>query len=418
MNDTGLFRTHAIESQKNRLHGNVMLLPRLSHTLLTLIIFAWVCAGLIWLVNGQYARKETVTGWLEPKEGEIKVYSSSAKGEVSNVLVSEGQQVVKGQTLIIINGARYMQKGMSLESQLYKNLEQQNNLLLSQQKRLSFIHQQSMGEARLQLASTEQNLSRLSKQIDVLKTRIKMKWTRVQQLKQVSDAGHVAKLELENSIEHHLNLESDLQQFFREKISLQESLKLIESSLALMPKQHLNQMDDLVQKRSAISQKMLELDSQRSQTVRAPISGTVANLKALSGKKPSPSTPLMTILPENPEVEANLLVPVRAVGFLRAGQKIEIRYDAYPYQKFGLHTGNVRLVSDSVSLPAELGPVPVQTQEPVYLVKAKLNSDTVLAYGQRLKLKSGMTLNADIKLGKRTLLEWLLEPFISLRGRV
>tara|TARA_B100000929_G_scaffold260990_1_gene225517 strand:+ start:31 stop:234 length:204 start_codon:yes stop_codon:yes gene_type:complete len=61
---------------------------------------------------------------------------------------------------------------------------------------------------------------------------------------------------------------------------------------------------------------------------------------------------------------------------------------------------------------------PVPIQEPVYLVRAELNSRKIEAYGQELSLKIGMTLSADIKLKDRSLLEWLLEPLYTLHGKL
>lgn len=69
-----LFRAQAVEHQKNRLHGDILLTPQLSYTLLSTAIFAWFMCVLIWLFNSSYARKETVFGWLEPPNGIIRIY--------------------------------------------------------------------------------------------------------------------------------------------------------------------------------------------------------------------------------------------------------------------------------------------------------------------------------------------------------
>ncbi|WP_299941116.1 ATP-binding cassette domain-containing protein [uncultured Microbulbifer sp.] len=69
----GLFRQQAMEKQADRLHGEILPLPHLSHTIILSLLLAWVVVVVIWLAGSHYARKESVTGWLEPTEGEILI---------------------------------------------------------------------------------------------------------------------------------------------------------------------------------------------------------------------------------------------------------------------------------------------------------------------------------------------------------
>ena len=62
--------------------------------------------------------------------------------------------------------------------------------------------------------------------------------------------------------------------------------------------------------------------------------------------------------------------------------------------------------------------MPVALQEPVYRVQVALDQQEIRAYGTTVPLQSGMLLNADIVLEQRSLLSWLLEPILSLKGRL
>jgi membrane fusion protein len=126
----------------------------------------------------------------------------------------------------------------------------------------------------------------------------------------------------------------------------------------------------------------------------------------------------MTLLPADSPLEATLLVPVRAAGFLAAGQTLHIRYDAFAYQKFGLQTGRILEITAGTLLPGDQANLPLQVAEPVFRVTALPLDDSVAAYGRDILLKPGMTLSADILMEKRSLLQWLLEPLHSLRGRM
>jgi len=73
----GLFRQQAVDKQQDRLLGDVLVVPPLSYLLITLFILIFVTAAAVLLVQGSYARKETVQGFLVPDQGVIKVYAST-----------------------------------------------------------------------------------------------------------------------------------------------------------------------------------------------------------------------------------------------------------------------------------------------------------------------------------------------------
>ena len=110
-------------------------------------------------------------------------------------------------------------------------------------------------------------------------------------------------------------------------------------------------------------------------------------------------------------------MPTRAAGFIKPGQKVALRYQAFPYQRFGHHEGEVTRVGRSVIQPNETS-LPVAVNEPVYRVTVKLPSQGVMAYGQAMNLQSGMGVDADIRLDTRRVIEWFFEPILSVTGRV
>ena len=87
--------------------------------------------------------------------------------------------------------------------------------------------------------------------------------------------------------------------------------------------------------------------------------------------------PLLTVLPQNAAMLARIVIPVSNAGFIDVGQSLKIRYDAFPYQKFGTHLGEVVSVSPTMMLPGELVDAPILIQEPSYVVTAKLNTNEI-----------------------------------------
>ena len=94
-----------------------------------------------------------------------------------------------------------------------------------------------------------------------------------------------------------------------------------------------------------------------------------------------------------------------------------MRFDAFPYQRFGFIESTIVRIDKALITPNEVQ-LPVTLNEPVYRLRATLQKQTMNAFGKQLELKSGMLFEADIMLEKRSLIDWLLEPIYSLKGRI
>jgi membrane fusion protein len=127
----------------------------------------------------------------------------------------------------------------------------------------------------------------------------------------------------------------------------------------------------------------------------------------------------MSLIPGEGALEANLLVPSRAIGFIAPGDEVQLRYQAYPYQKFGHQRGTVKKISRSALTSGELGTLVGRAEqgEPFYRVTVGLTNQDVMAYGRREPLKPGMLLEADIMGESRSLIEWVFEPLFSVKGK-
>jgi membrane fusion protein len=124
----------------------------------------------------------------------------------------------------------------------------------------------------------------------------------------------------------------------------------------------------------------------------------------------------MTIVPEGAEMVAVLYVPSRGIGFLQPGQEVRLRYDAFPFQRFGAANARVKSISQTVLRPEEVNAA-VQLQEPAYTVVTILDDQQMAAYGKTYSLHPGMALTADIVAEERSFAAWLFEPLLALKGR-
>ena len=132
--------------------------------------------------------------------------------------------------------------------------------------------------------------------------------------------------------------------------------------------------------------------------------------------------PLMSVVPSDHKLDAHLYGPSRAVGFVRPGQRVLLRYQAFPYQRFGHYLGEVGSASRTAVNPSDL-PAPLATagsataSEPLYRITVQLAQQAVNAYGESRVLQPGMSLEAEVSLERRRLYEWVIEPIQAVTGK-
>ena len=169
---------------------------------------------------------------------------------------------------------------------------------------------------------------------------------------------------------------------------------------------------------ASLAQERVERDLQYRTTIAAPSTGSIAAVLVEPGQAIMPGTTVATLIPSDSRLEAHLFAPSRSIGFVRAGQEVLLRFLAFPHQKFGSHVARVVAVTRSAISPTDLGFVPADgSREPLYRIKVELSAQSISAYGREEPLQAGMQVEADIRLDRRRLIEWIFEPLLSLAGR-
>ena len=170
---------------------------------------------------------------------------------------------------------------------------------------------------------------------------------------------------------------------------------------------------------ASVLQSMAQNEMARAVVLRAPRDGVVSAVLFKEGQMVSAGQPLLSLLPAGATLQAQLLVPSRAIGFIAPGNRVVLRYQAFPYQKFGQQYGRVDDVSRSALAPSEVAAlVGEQAKEPLYRVQVALDSQRVMAYGKAEPVKPGMVVEADILMERRRLIEWVFEPLYGIGRRL
>jgi membrane fusion protein len=409
-----LFRDTALEDT-HRLWGDVIVVQPLSAKLLTLALSAAVAAVGCFVSLAEYDRTETVQGYLTADVGVSKV-RPPRRGSVKEIFAAVGESVDAGQVLLTVSSADTLASGGTVGDVLRRDLLSQRSQLERKLGAESALFAQERERAEQRAAALESQIEQLAGERDVARERVLMADDKVRTYEPLVAQGMLSRTQFQEERDRALNLRAGLHEIEAKLVERRDAQAQIEQERRAAPLLHDKNEADLRLDLSQLDTRMTELESQSAFAVRAPVAGRVAALQATPGAAVDPEVPIAVILPAGGRFEANVLVPTRAIGFVEPGQPVGIKYAAFPYQQFGIQRARIARVDSAVFGPDELK-TPLPVREPVYRMVAELGSQTVLAYGKSHPLQLGMLLEAEIVLERRTILQWLLAPLYSLRGR-
>ncbi len=410
----GLFREQAIRHQSAKLDGEVTIAQPLRTNVLLTSLLLVVVAVCVFLFTADFNRKATVQGYLKPKAGLAKVISPR-HAVIKEILVENGQQVSKGDPLAVLQSSTVLADGNNLSTILSESLSAQISAL--RQRKAEYFSQQSIQHSSLeeQLNIHHKEATENDALARILSSRLDIQNAQLDQMLTLSSEGAVSRRELQAQQDSVLAVKQQLSGVFTQQQQLNLRISQIENQFAQLPSETARQEARFDAEETSLLRQKTEVNANNQILITAPVAGRVTNFAQSAGENVSAQAVLLAILPEGTPLQAVLLVPTRAFGFVQDGQQTRIRFDAFPYQRFGLFAGQISQAARHIVLPGEMS-LPVNIQEPVYPVEVTLSQQTVQAYGNTMHLQSGMLLSADIVLEQRSLMSWLLEPLMSLKG--
>ena len=365
---------------------------------------------------GEYTRKAHVSGYLVPTAGLVKIYSRDI-GTIVEKRVVEGQRVSKGDVLFVVSMERRSRESVDTQAAAMAQLEQRRSSLnteLQQQASLAAIENRSL---RQQVTSTQNELAKLTLELETQEQRVAAAQDSLVRFRELLAQSLASQETVLDKSKDLLEQQGRLHALERSRIGLSQEIAGLRAQIDSVQLKAQTQRSAITRDMSQLTQELTEYESRRTIVVAAPSNGTATAALAELGQTANPGQPLVSILPENGELTAQLIVPSQSIGFLALGQTVALRYQAFPYQRFGSYRARVSEISRTLILPNE-ALLPIALKEPAYRVTVTLDTQVVKAYGQDLPLQAGMLVDADIWLDRRKLYEWVLDPLYSVLGRV
>lgn len=405
-----LFRPEALQARRTSWLGDVSLAQPLPLWGLAAFVVSAAIVVLGVLYFGEYTRRATVTGQLVPDLG-LSTVLAPAQGVVSRQFTEEGEQVRAGQALTLINVPRTTAAGDDALAVVRAGMgERRDSLDELARSQAEQIDTQIAG-TRGQLDGVRRELAQIEAEIATRREQVRLGRETTERFERISDRQYISQVQVNQQRQAVLDLVTAQQALERQATSLRRTAAQLEQSLRELPAQRRALQAASRRDRAELDLERVQREADGELLLKAPVTGQVTSRLVESGQAVQPGQPLLSVMPEGSQLQAQLLVPSHAVGFIEPGDRVLLRYQAYPHQKFGHQAGRILRLSRSATL------APGAT-EPHYRAVVALDAQTVTAFGRQEPLRPGMVLEADILGERRRLYEWLLEPLYSLRGRL
>lgn len=413
---SSLFRPEVIENRQRQWLGSIQLLRPVSLHALTALAVGSVVVVAAYLCLGEYTRKARVTGVLAPERGLIRLVAPQ-RATVLESRVAEGAPVRRGDVLYVL-----APDAADVSGSIRETLSARERSLRGAAQQQADLERERVAAIDRQIDTSANELAQIDAEARLHEQRLALAQQALARLESLRADNFISSAQVQTKHEEVLGLRAQAQALQRQRAAQQREIELLKARRRELPLQTQVVQGELERDLAEIAQQQAENSSRQRIEIRAPQDGVVTGVVAQPGQSVSDSVALASLLPADAKLQAHLFAPSSAVGFVRPDQTVLLRYQAFPYQKFGLQSGQVTQVSRSPLQAAELAGVSLPKSagegEPLYRITVTLDRQAVAAYGQDQALAPGMQLEADVLLDRRRLIEWLFEPLFGLAQRV
>lgn len=434
-----LFREEVMRLRGADEFGSVRLHRPFSFTVVTCLALGLGCALLAFTAWGEVNRKTRVVGLLVPILGSSNITTQQA-GVVLELPVTEGQHIKAGQVLAVLHTERSSMLGGTLgdtSARIAIDIETRQQTLRTESTLRELQTRQRTQVLTDRIRTVQAEVRQADEERALQVRRVALAKATLIRNEQLASDGFIAPAQVQTRQEELIDADGRLQSAERTRLSLQHDLQALEGERASLAAQLKSDINLIERNRATLSQEKAENAARTNTVVTAPFTGTVTALGIQAGASVQAGQTLGTLVPQaaspdgktgspaTAQLQAQLFAPSHTAGFVRPGQTVYLRYAAYPYQKFGLHTGHITTVSATPFAPNELPPNLTQqlmsqvgSTEALYRINVRLDAQDIQVFGESLPLKVGLTLEADVLQERRKVWEWVLEPVLAARQQI
>ena len=406
---TALFRAEVFEARRQRLAGTVVAAVPPSARLYTIIVAVTCFIILLTLSFGQYASTANVRGVVAYDLGVARV-SASSPGDVAAIHVRAGEQVAAGAPLLTIATA---QGANGLAAQLTE-IETQIREIDRQIALAGTAGVTELQALRQQQSGLGGSITSLQRQRSIVQSQIGITQSMLARNARLAKAGAGSQRQVDDMRATLLSRQAESEALTQRISDAQSKVSEVSIQLSQRGLTSDTSRSQLIAQRAILVAQRADIARADRLVIAAPVAGEVSDVATEIGQRVGPEKSLVTIIPLGSKIEAWLYAPSSAIGFAKPGQQVRLRFDAYPYQKYGWGQGTVVAISRVAIDPANVDAA-IRPTEPVFRVRVRIDSMGRLTV-PRDSLRPGMSLSANLVMQSRPLWDLIIGPVASQVG--
>lgn len=401
-------------------HGRAILLSDIPAWIVGSSCIFFLVAFLIFVIFGTYTRRVNVGGEITTYPRAVSVYSG-VQGFVVKKFVTEGQIIKKGDPIYRIDISRSTRSGVVSDNHR-ENIKNQLERVSSIISRIENSKKKIIDSLEKQKIQYVIAFERSSDIIHKAEHGIKLMKDNMDNYSIYQAKGLISKDQLTNQVSLYYQQQNNLLNLSGQ--NEQNSLQLItlESEIQTQSAEFENRINQMELQRYALQRELINTDAGGEIVVRALSDGRIDSMSVTVGQMVNIGDSLLQIIPTLIKNHYLIIwVPNDSIPYISVGDKVNIRYEAFPPEKFGQFAGTVDIISKTPASPQEMMTyqgAPKNTQVssiPYYKVIIKPSKMIISYDGKRLGLENGMLANITLFLEKRKTYKWMFSPFYNMK---
>lgn len=416
-----IFRKEVLKDKQPKWIGKALLIGGIPSGFIGLMTIFFLLGLLSFLIFGSYTRRITVYGEVITSPRATNIFAVQ-KGVVSTCFVNIGDNVDKGQPLFLIDISHATEEGkvnIMMRKALEKQLEQINKII----KKLEINKKETIVSLQTQKQQYELAYSKSSDILNSIAKGVDNAKSTMLDYQEYQKKGLVTKDQLNSQINVYYQQQTSYQNLYNQHI--QDSLQItkLESDIVITSIDFDNQISQYMFQSSDIERQLAEVDAGGTFVINSPVNGRIESLNVYEGQMIDEGNNLVQIIPNTDPIYYLILwLPNSNLPYIAIGDIINIRYDAFPHEKFGQFSGMIESISYVPSPLQEMAsysssPVSNKTEvdESYYKVLVLLKQTHFSDQNKEMILTNGMRAQATLFLESRQLYQWMFTPFYDVK---
>lgn len=415
-----VFRKDLLESRKMLWRGRALLLPGIPPLLVIFVCIIFLTVFLSFIITGSYTRRVNVSGEITTWPRPVNIYSS-VQGFIVKQFVTEGQEIRKGEPVYQIDVSRSTSSGVVSENQR-KDIENQLARIANIISRLEDSKKATLQTLEKQKMQYHEAFERSTAIIRRAEEGIRIMKNNMNNYRTYQEKGLINKDQLTNQTALYYQQQNNFLSLSGQNEQNALQITSLESQIKIQAADFDNRIYQMELQRYELQKELINTDINGEVIIRALSDGKIDSLSVTVGQMVSAGDSLLQIIPD--QIKDHYLVvwaPNDAVPYISTGDRVNIRYEAFPAEKFGQFAATVLLVSKTPASAQEMltyQGAPKNNQNisvPYYKIIVRPELQKIRYDGKFLPIENGMKAQITLFLEKRKIYQWMLSPFYDMK---